>query len=258
MKKLTLFLSVLLAMAVFAFAASAAPVDYTANEDGSFDVTYTGTAGEYYALVIVEGIAAEGTAPVITSSSIQYIDQVTAAADGTATFNGVLLKTDGVKGTVYLGGSDLDAAKLLGYVNNSGTEETFTVSGTVTSDSAKEAKVTLTSTSDGAKVFTVDTASGSYTISVPADTYKFVVTKAAHLSYTKNELEVKANVAKDVELKGGDITADGIIDFDDWTEVIMNYSTATESADITGDGIVNFDDLTLVVVNYTAKSVVED
>lgn len=258
MKKLTLFLSVLLAMAVFAFAASAAPVDYTANEDGSFDVTYTGTAGEYYALVIVEGIAAEGTAPVITSSSIQYIDQVTAAADGTAAFNGILLKTDGVKGTVYLGGSDLDAAKLLGYVNNSGDEETFTVSGTVTSDSAKEAKVTLTSTSDGAKVFTVDTASGSYTISVPADTYKFVVTKAAHLSYTKNELEVKADVAKDVELKGGDITADGIIDFDDWTEVIMNYSTATESADITGDGIVNFDDLTLVVVNYTAKSVVED
>ena len=258
MKKLTLFLSVLLAMAVFAFAASAAPVNYTANEDGSFDVTYTGTAGEYYALVIVEGIAAEGTAPVITSSSIQYIDQVTAAADGTAAFNGILLKTDGVKGTVYLGGSDLDAAKLLGYVNNSGTEETFTVSGTVTSDSAKEAKVTLTSTSDEAKVFTVDTASGSYTISVPADTYKFVVTKAAHLSYTKNELEVKADVAKDVELKGGDITADGIIDFDDWTEVIMNYSTATESADITGDGIVNFDDLTLVVVNYTAKSVVED
>ena len=93
MKKLTLFLSVLLAMAVFAFAASAAPVNYTANEDGSFDVSYTGTAGEYYALVIVEGIAAEGTAPVITSSSIQYIDQVTAAADGTAAFNGILLKT---------------------------------------------------------------------------------------------------------------------------------------------------------------------
>ena len=80
MKKLTLFLSVLLAMAVFAFAASAAPVDYTANEDGSFDVTYTGTAGEYYAIVIVEGIAAEGEAPVITSSSIQYIDQVTLTA----------------------------------------------------------------------------------------------------------------------------------------------------------------------------------
>lgn len=257
MKKLTLFLSVLLAMAVFAFAASAAPVDYTANEDGSFDVTYTGTAGEYYALVIVEGIAAEGTAPVITSSSIQYIDQVTAAADGTAAFNGILLKTDGVKGTVYLGGSDLDAAKLLGYVNNSGTEETFTVSGTVTSDSAKEAKVTLTSTSDAAKVFTVDTASGSYTISVPADTYKFVVTKAAHLSYTKNALEVKADVAKNVELKGGDLNSDNVINFDDLTEVVLNYSTDSEVADINGDGIVNFDDLTTIVLNYLAQSVVE-
>ena len=257
MKKLTLFLSVLLAMAVFAFAASAAPVDYTANEDGSFDVTYTGTAGEYYALVIVEGIAAEGTAPVITSSSIQYIDQVTAAADGTATFNGVLLKTDGVKGTVYLGGSDLDAAKLLGYVNNSGTEETFTVSGTVTSDSAKEAKVTLTSTSDDAKVFTVDTASGSYTISVPADTYKFVVTKAAHLSYTKNALEVTADVAKNVELKGGDTNADGAINFDDLAAILKLYGEADDSADVDGKGTVDFADLSAVLKNYGVTAVVE-
>ena len=51
MKKLTLFLSVLLAMAVFAFVAGAEPVNYTANEDGSFDVTYTGTAGEYLSLI---------------------------------------------------------------------------------------------------------------------------------------------------------------------------------------------------------------
>ena len=257
MKKLTLFLSVLLAMAVFAFAASAAPVDYTANEDGSFDVTYTGTAGEYYALVIVEGIAAEGTAPVITSSSIQYIDQVTAAADGTAAFNGILLKTDGVKGTVYLGGSDLDAAKLLGYVNNSGTEETFTVSGTVTSDSAKEAKVTLTSTSDAAKVFTVDTASGSYTISVPADTYKFVVTKAAHLSYTKNALEVTADVAKNVELKGGDVDQNGTVAFADLTEVLNLYGNADENADVNGDGSIGFADLTAVLNNYGVTAVVE-
>ena len=257
MKKLTLFLSVLLAMAVFAFAASAAPVDYTANEDGSFDVTYTGTAGEYYALVIVEGIAAEGTAPVITSSSIQYIDQVTAAADGTATFNGVLLKTDGVKGTVYLGGSDLDAAKLLGYVNNSGDEETFTVSGTVTSDSAKEAKVTLTSTTDEAKVFTVDTASGSYTISVPADTYKFVVTKAAHLSYTKNALEVTADVAKNVELKGGDVDQNGTVAFADLTEVLNLYGNADENADVNGDGSIGFADLTAVLNNYGVTAVVE-
>ena len=257
MKKLTLFLSVLLAMAVFAFAASAAPVDYTANEDGSFDVTYTGTAGEYYAIVIVEGIAAEGEAPVITSSSIQYIDQVTAGADGTAAFNGILLKTDGVKGTVYLGGSDLAAAKLLGYVNNDGDEETFTVSGTVTSDSAKEANVTLTSTTDEAKVFTVSTASGEYTIAVPADTYKFVVTKAAHLSYTKNELEVKANVAKDVELKGGDTNADGAINFDDLAAILKLYGEADDRGDVDGKGTVDFADLSAVLKNYGVTAVVE-
>ena len=195
MKKLTFFLSVLLAMAVFAFAASAAPVNYTANEDGSFDVSYTGTAGEYYALVIVEGIAAEGTAPV---------------------------------------------------------------SGTVTSVSAKEAKVTLTSTSDGAKVFTVDTASGSYTISVPADTYKFVVTKAAHLSYTKNELEVKADVAKDVELKGGDTNADGVIDITDLGKLLNTYNSDTDLvADVNGDGVIDVTDLGKLLNNYNAIAVVE-
>ena len=167
------------------------------------------------------------------------------------------MKTDGVKGTVYLGGSDLDAAKLLGYVNNSGTEETFTVSGTVTSDSAKEAKVTLTSTSDAAKVFTVDTASGSYTISVPADTYKFVVTKAAHLSYTKNALEVMADVAKSVELKGGDTNADGVINFDDLSPLLLTYGATDDSMDINADGTVNFDDLSKLLLNYGLTSVIE-
>lgn len=256
MKKLTLFLSVLLAMAVFAFAASAAPADYTANEDGSFSISYTGTAGEYYALVIVEGIADEGTAPVITSSSIQYIDQVTAGADGVAAFNKVLLKTDGTAGTVYLGGSDLDAAVLLGYVNKSG-DKTFTVSGTVTSDSAKEASVTLTSTSDETKVFTVSTAAGAYTVTVPADTYKFVVTKAAHLSYTKNALAVAADVTKDVELKGGDVDQNGAIAFADLTEVLNLYGTADENADVNGDGSIGFTDLTAVLNNYGATAVVE-
>ena len=167
------------------------------------------------------------------------------------------MKTDGVKGTVYLGGSDLDAAKLLGYVNNSGAEETFTVSGTVTSDSAKEAKVTLTSTSDEAKVFTVDTASGSYTISVPADTYKFVVTKAAHLSYTKNTLEVMADVAKNVELKGGDVDQNGTVAFADLTEVLNLYGNAAANADVNGDGSIGFADLTAVLNNYGVTAVVE-
>ena len=257
MKKLTLFLSVLLAMAVFAFAAGAEPVNYTANDDGSFDVTYTGTAGEYYALVIVEGIADEGAAPVITSSSIQYIDQVTAGADGTAAFNKILLKTDGVQGTVYLGGSDLAAAKLLGYVNKT-SDEKFTVSGTVTSESAVEANVTLTSTTDETKVFTVTTESGEYTISVPADSYKFVVTKNAHLSYTKNELEVAADTVKDVTLVGGDVNADNTIDIIDLGKLLNAYNSSSDlSADINGDGAIDVIDLGKLLNNYNAVATVE-
>ena len=68
---------------------------------------------------------------------------------------------------------------------------------------------------------------------------------------------MKANVAKDVELKGGDLNSDNVINFDDLTEVVLNYSTDSEVADINGDGIVNFDDLTTIVLNYLAQSVVE-
>ena len=255
MRKISLLLSVLLTVAVLALAVGAAPVEYEPDSTGAFDVTYTGTAGEYYALVIVEGIADEGTAPVITESSIQYIDQVTADASGTAAFNGILLKTDGTPCTVYLGGSDLEAAVLLGYVNNG--DETYTVSGTVTSDSAKEASVTLTSTADAAKTFTVTTVSGSYTVSVPADTYKFVVTKAAHLSYTKNELAVADNVTKDVTLKGGDVNGDNSITYLDLGSLLNSYNTETESEDITGDGTVDYLDLGKLLNNYNDVAVVE-
>ena len=257
MKKLTLFFSVLLAAALFALAAGAAPVEYKPDENGAFDVTYTGTAGEYYALVIVEGIAEEGAAPAVTESSIQYIDQQTANASGNVAFDGILLKTDGTPCTVYLGGSDLDAAVLLGYVNNG--EETFTVSGSVASDSPKEAAVTLTSTADAAKVFTVTTSSGTYTVTVPADTYKFTVTKAAHLSYTKNELVVADNTTKDVELKGGDVNADDKIDIVDLGKLLNEYNTnANLTADINGDSIVDIVDLGKLLNNYNAVATVED
>ena len=103
----------------------------------------------------------------------------------------------------------------------------------------------------------MDTASGSYTISVPADTYKFVVTKAAHLSYTKNALEVMADVAKNVELKGGDTNADGAINFDDLAAILKLYGEADDSADVDGKGTVDFADLSAVLKNYGVTAVVE-
>ena len=255
MKKITLVLSVVLMAALLAFSAVAAPAEYETDTNAAFDVTYTGTAGAYYAIVAVEGIAAEGTAPAITEDSIQYIDQKTADANGAVAFEDILLKVDGTPSTIYLGGSDLDEAVLLGWVNKPADEpDTFTVSGTVTSASDAAATVTLTS---GDNVFTVNTNAGAYSVDVAAGTYKMVVTKAKHLSYTKNELVVAAAVTKDVTLVGGDVDGTGVIEFADLMGVLNNYASATTDFDVDDSGDVGFSDLMTVLNNYEAVPTVE-
>ena len=263
MKKITLVLSVVLMAALLAFSAVAAPVDYETDTNAAFDVTYTGTAGAYYAIVAVEGIAAEGTAPAITEDSIQYIDQKTADADGSVAFEDILLKVDGTAATIYLGGSDLDEAVLLGWVNKPADEpDEYAVSGTVTltSEATSASTVTLTSTADETKVYTVETVNGIYTITVPADTYKFVVTKALHLSYTKAELAVAGDTTVDVTLVGGDTDADGAVNTADLTEVLVQYGKSAEDAancDIDDDGSVSVADLTAILTAF-GKSAVEE
>ena len=255
MKKLTLVLSVVIMAAILAVSAVAAPAVYETDTNAAFDVTYTGTAGAYYAIVAVEGIAAEGTAPAITEDSIQYIDQKTADADGAVAFEDILLKVDGTPATIFLGGSDLDEAVLLGWVNKPADEpDTFTVSGKVTSASDAAATVTLTS---GDNVFTVNTEAGAFSVDVAAGTYKMVVTKAKHLSYTKNELVVADNVTKDVTLAGGEIVVDGTIDSLDLGKVLSVYNAENDEIDITDDGVVDSIDLGKVLASYNAVSVVE-
>ena len=258
MKKIVLTMLVIVLAACTCVLAGAVPAEYEPDGTGAFQISYDGaTPGEYYALVIVSGIAEEGTAPQITEQSIQYIDQLTAGSDGVVTFDNVLLRTDGAEATVYLGGSDFDSALLLGYVNKGGSASEYTVSGTISSDSSKDASVKLTSVVDSASVYTITTADGVYTITVPADTYKFEVTKPAHLSYTKNELVVAENITVDVVLKGGDINGDGSIDFDDLSSLLLKYGLSEKEADINGDGVINFDDLSKLLLNYAAVSEIE-
>ena len=261
MKKITLVLSVVLMAALLAFSAVAAPVEYETDTNAAFDVTYTGTAGAYYAIVAVEGIAAEGTAPAITEDSIQYIDQKTADADGAVAFEDILLKVDGTAATIYLGGSDLDEAVLLGWVNKPADEpDEFTVSGTVTSASSAAATVTLTNVADETIVFTVNTNAGAYTVDVPVGTYKMVVKKVAHLSYTKNELVVNDAVTKNVELIGGDADANGAIGLGDVTSVLDVFGESAEAGDgndINGDTSIGLADLTVVLNAFGEVAVVE-
>lgn len=258
MKKIVLTMLVLVLAACTCVLAGAVPAEYEPDGTGAFQISYDGaTPGEYYALVIVSGIAEEGTAPQITEQSIQYIDQLTADSTGVVSFDNVLLRTDGTEASVYLGGSDLDNAILLGYVNVGGAVDEFTVSGTISSDSSKDASVKLTSVVDSASVYTITTADGVYTITVPADTYKFEVTKPAHLSYTKNELVVADNTTVDVVLKGGDINGDGSISYLDVGTLLQVYNSDDESADVTGDGVVSYLDLGVLLNNYNGISVVE-
>lgn len=258
MKKIVLTMLVLVLAACTCVLAGAVPAEYEPDGTGAFQISYDGaTPGEYYALVIVSGIAEEGTAPQITEQSIQYIDQLTADSTGVVSFDNVLLRTDGTEASVYLGGSDLDNAILLGYVNKGGSVSEYTVSGTISSDSSKDASVKLTSVVDSASVYTITTADGVYTITVPADTYKFEVTKPAHLSYTKNELVVADNTTVDVVLKGGDVDGNGSIDFDDLSSLLLKYGMSEEEADINGDGVINFDDLSKLLLNYAAVSEIE-
>lgn len=258
MKKIVLTMLVIVLAACTCVLAGAVPAEYEPDGTGAFQISYDGaTPGEYYALVIVSGIAEEGTAPQITEQSIQYIDQLTAGSDGVVTFDNVLLRTDGTEASVYLGGSDFDSALLLGYVNKGGSVSEYTVSGTISSDSSKDASVKLTSVVDSASVYTITTADGVYTITVPADTYKFEVTKPAHLSYTKNELVVADNTTVDVVLKGGDVDGNGCIDFDDLSSLLLKYGMSEEEADINGDGVINFDDLSKLLLNYAAVSEIE-
>ena len=258
MKKIVLTMLVIVLAACTCVLAGAVPAEYEPDGTGAFQISYDGaTPGEYYALVIVSGIAEEGTAPQITEQSIQYIDQLTADSTGVVSFDNVLLRTDGTEASVYLGGSDFDSALLLGYVNKGGSVSEYTVSGTISSDSSKDASVKLTSVVDSASVYTITTADGVYTITVPADTYKFEVTKPAHLSYTKNELVVDDNTTVDVVLKGGDVDGNGSIDFDDLSSLLLKYGMSEEEADINGDGVINFDDLSKLLLNYAAVSEIE-
>ena len=253
MKKISLVLFAVMMAALLAFGASAEVTNYETDTDASFDVTYTGTAGAYYAIVAVEGIVAEGTAPTITEDNIQFIDQKTAGAGGSVTFEDILLKKDGTACSIFLGGSDLPKAVLLGYVNYSG--EFYAVTGKTNAG----ATVTITDTTDVTVTFTETATSGTYTFAeVPAGTYKLVVTMAKHTSYTKNELVVEDNVNyKDVVIYVGDITGEGSVTFLDFSKLLTVYNQTNEACDVTGDGSVTFLDFSKLLTNYNKTAVVE-
>lgn len=249
-------LALVLAALLMTAAVFAAPTAFTPNENGEYSVGYTeGTENNYYALLVVSGIYAEGETPAISEDTVLYIDQGTADANGDVSFEGWIPKND-TEATVYLGGSDLDDGPvLLGYLSKE--EEKFTVAGKVTTDSNTTYEATVTLTDAEGNAFTGTSALGAYSVEVPKGTYTFKVTVKNHLSYTDNELAVEADISeKNVALKGGDIDGMGSVEFADLNTVLVDYGKESE-ADIDGNGTVEFADLNTVLTNYGSIAVEE-
>ena len=249
-----IFLACLVCAVMLCVAVSAETTTVVPGDDGKYDVTYNGTSGEYYAILVVEGTYAENETPTISEDSIIYISQETAGADGNATFADFLPKT-ATNGTIYIGGSDLDEAVLFGYLST-GVEETATVSGKVTSsaDSTWATKVVMTDTTDSAATYEVTTETETFSITLPLGTYKMEITKTSHLSYTDNTVEVAEDVTYDaVELKAGDADENGAIGVLDITALITDFGKSSgfvESCDINNDGSVGITDLTAIIASF--------
>ena len=253
MRKVLGFVLVLcVCVALMSVAAFAAPTFVPAT-DGTYSVPYTeGGSGNYYALLVVEGVYDEEDTPVISEDTVLYIDQAKADTNGAVSFDGWIPKNEN-PATVYLGGLDLGGPVLLGYLGSS----TFVVSGTVSTDSGTtyEATVTLTGAD---KTFTATSVNGAYAIDVPEGTYTFNVNVKNHLSYTDNDFAVSADVnGKDVIVKGGDINGDGSVQLKDLSDLLTEFGLSDVESDINGDGIANIKDLSILLSNYTFGAVIE-
>lgn len=251
-KVLGLVLVFVMLMSVAVFAAD--KPTFAPESDGTYTVPYSdGTSGNYYALLVVEGIYEEDETPEISEDTVLYIDQATADASGDVSFDGWIPKND-EPATVYLGGSNLpDGPVLLGYLG----AQNFVVAGTVTTDSGTTYEATVTLTDAENNVFTATSVNGAYAVEVPQGTYTFTVNVKNHLSYTDADFAVDADVSgKNVSVLGGDLDESGTVDFDDLSEILRNYKTVSDY-DVDGVGEVDFDDLSIVLKNYKISAVAE-
>lgn len=251
-KVLSLMLVFVFCIALMSVTAFAELPTYMPAADGTYSIDYTeGTASNYYALLIVEGEYAQGATPTISEDTVLYIDQATADSNGAVSFGNWIPK-NAEPATVYLGGSNLSQPVLLGYLG----QDTFNVSGSVTSQSLYEATVTLTN-GDGDE-YTVNTTDGAYSIVVPEDTYTVKVTVKNHLSYTDVNFAVSEDVTgKNASVLGGDLNADGTINDTDLSTIVNNYTSGNTAYDVDGDGDVDYDDLAKVTLNYGENAVNE-
>ena len=124
-KFLRVFAGMIACTAAFCLSALATET-VTADENGAYTVKYSGTAGNYYSIVVVSG--EHDVVPTISDEyvNIIYINQVTADNNGIASFENFKTK-ENVDGTVFIGRSNLDDPVLYGYLEAAPVYKNITV-----------------------------------------------------------------------------------------------------------------------------------
>jgi hypothetical protein len=107
---------------------------------------------------------------------------------------------------------------------------------------------------DGGSESTLTASDGEYTFTgVPADVYDLVMSHDLYLTATIRSCPVQAGEVAwmpDVELLGGDLTGDGVINIGDLTRGGSVFNSQDPGADINADGFVDIFDIVLIGKNF--------
>lgn len=285
MKKSVLIFMAMAILCCSMFGASAA--NYYPREDSKGNYSYSITCDvtkldgvdtskiengkSMYALVAVKGTGA--SINLAAAESFVYIDQAT-IKNGKITFSGFLPMgpdPDDLENfeecTLFVGGAGLSSAKAIGVLKDaSGVAVEGVVTDTVTS--ANSSKVTTVTAKNeagevvGAPVTT--SATGAYTLTVPAGTYSLVFTKDGFLSFTLTGVDAAAGltgVNVDISNLAGDVDGNGEVKLPDIQALIKDYDKSTgltnANSDVDDNGEVKLPDIQALIKAYDKSNVTQ-
>ena len=273
MKKTILLFALVAVLAFSAFGASASTLTNYYPKEDSYTITVNVGAENAKSMYGLIAVIPDKTGVINTAdtSTIVYIDQATADANGNITFSGFAPMGAAPSDlenfeecTLYLGGGHLTTADAFGILKDGSA---LPITGTIV-DTASNANSTRVATikvldASGSDVSSVEVKSGAYTVSAPAGTgYKVVISKPGFCTYTFTGVDVEDAVdlgTTDISVLAGNANGSEIagVNFEDLSLVLDNYyaENVTDLYDVNGSGAVNYEDLSLVLDNYYAEHI---
>ena len=115
----SIFISVLCFIAILCTCTAAQAPELIPDENAKYTVDYTGTPGEFYFMLVLEGTYYEGDERVITEEGILYLAQKQADDNGFVCFSGFSPKPRKAA-TVFISGAGIDIPEICGYINSVG------------------------------------------------------------------------------------------------------------------------------------------